>query len=185
MNEKKVACILLIMFIAAVAYGTQIMTQRANAMRQEADTASTDAESARTGAETANISLIKLKGDTQDLRQFLDNWTPAISRIQSGQDAEQILLSLLRSSGILVVSQKFETKDNRSNPLLPKMVQGSLTIQDDYGKTLNWLGELECKIPLIRISTCRLKQGETGRQLNMEIHFDIPLVDLAANPDKK
>jgi hypothetical protein len=64
-------------------------------------------------------------------------------------------------------------------------VQGTVIVQDDFAKTLNWLGELECKIPLIRITTCRIKQGETGRQVNLEIHFEVPLVDLNAALDKK
>jgi hypothetical protein len=186
MNEKKLACVLLLMTVAVVAYGTQVMTIRARTMRQQAEAASMDAATARTDAETANIGLIRLKSETQDLRQFLSSWTPSISRLQSGQDAEQALLGIIRNSGILVVSQKFETKENRgANALLPKSIQGTLTVQDDYAKTVNWLGELECKVPLIRITSCRVKQGETGRQLNLEIHFEVPLVDLNANLDKK
>ena len=57
-------------------------------------------------------------------------------------------------------------------------------MQDEYSKTLNWLGELERKLPLARVTTCRLKQGETGRQVSLEIRFEIPMINLDAQPEE-
>jgi hypothetical protein len=180
MNGKKLVCIILIMVIAAVAYGTQLMSQRAHAMREEADAAESEAHTAESEAIIAKSNLVRLRDDTQDLRQFLKEWEPAVQRIQTQQEAEQAVLSLVRNSGILTVSQRFDLKQTAYNPLIPRVLQGTLTVQDEYSKTLNWLGELERKIPLARITTCRFKQGETGRQLNLELHIDIPLVALDA-----
>ncbi len=180
MNGKKLACVILIMIVAGIAYGTQIMGQRAKAMRDEAETSENERRAAASELEVSKISLTKLNEDTKELRNFLKAWEPVAQRIQTGQEAEQLLLSILRDSGILTVSQKFEVKTSQTNLLIPKSLQGTLIVQGEYNKVLNWMGDFERKLPLARITSCRLKQGETGRQANIEIHFDIPMVDLDA-----
>lgn len=185
MNGKKIACVLLMMILAGIAYGTQIMQQRSKAMNEEADAAETDARTAETQRNVTETELKRLEYDTQDLRQFLKDWEPAIRRLQTSQEAEQALQGIVRNSGILTVSQKFEIKDNRDQKIVPKVLQGTLIVQDEYSKTLNWLGDLERKLPLARVTLCRLKQGETGRQVNLEIHFEIPMVNLDALPEEQ
>ena len=185
MNGKKLACILLILFMAAVVYGTQLMTQRAKSRAEEAEAAEIEKRTAESDAVVANNTFLRLKDDTQDLHQFLDTWSPLIARMQSSQDAEQTLQGALRNSGILTVSQKFEVKQNSNSRLMPKIFQGTLIVQDEYTKTMNWLGDLETKIPLMRVTTCKLKQGETGRQVNLEVRLEIPLIDLTADVEDK
>lgn len=180
MNGKKLACIILMIVLAGLVYGTQVMQKTSSARHDEASAAESEFNNARSQREILETELTKLKYDTQDLRQFLTQWEPVIGRIQTAQEAEQTLMSIVRNSGILTLTQKFEIKDSRTNPLIPKSLQGTLTVQDDYAKTLNWLGELERKLPLARITTCRLKQGESGRQINLEIHFEIPLINIQA-----
>lgn len=183
MNGTKIACVILMMFVAGIAYGTQIMHQRSKAVLEEAETAASDSQAARSAAEIAEINLGNLKHNTQDLRQFLTEWQPHIRRIQSVQEAEQSLQSLLRNSGILTVSQKFEVREIRDNKMVPKTLQGTIVVEDEFSKTLNWLGELERKIPMARVTSCRMKQGETGRQMNLELRLEIPLINLDAAPD--
>ena len=184
MNGKKIACILLMMIIAGIAYGTQIMQKRASAMQEECDTAETDAKNAETQRQVADTEVTRLKYETQDLRQFLLDWTPKIQRLQTTQEAEQALQGILRNSGILTVSQKFEMRENRDQKFLPRLLQGTLIVQDEYAKTMNWLGELERKLPLARVTSCRLKQGETGRQVNLELRFEIPIINLEAQMEE-
>jgi hypothetical protein len=185
MNGKKIACIILMMIVAGFAYSSQVMQKRTAAMKEQAEAADLDANTAQGAREQAEIKLKTLDYDTSDLRAFLKSWEPVISRIQSGQDAEQLIMGLVRNSGILVVSQKFELKDNRVNTLVPKILQGTLTVQDEYAKTMNWLGDLERKLPFARITSCRMKQGETTRQVSLELHFDVPLVNLEAQEEGK
>ncbi len=184
MNGKKISCVILMMIVAGIAYGAQIMQQRAKNMREEADTAETDAKTIETQAKVAETETVNLKFKTQDLRQFLREWEPGIKRLQTTQEAEQTLQSAIRNSHILVVSQRFEMRDMRESKITPKVMQGTLVVQDEFAKTMNWLGELERRLPLMRINTCRLKQGETGRQINLEIHFEIPMVNLDAQADE-
>lgn len=185
MNGKKIACVVLLMILAGIAYGTQIMQKRAKGMLDEASAAETDAKTAETQSKVADTEVTNLKFKTQDLRQFLKDWEPGIKRIQTTQEAEQALQSIVRNSRIFTVSQKLEVRENRESKITPKVLQGTLIVQDEYAKTLNWLGELERKLPLTRITSCRIKQGETGRQVNVEIHFEIPIVNLGAQMDEQ
>jgi hypothetical protein len=185
MNGKKVACIILLKIIACLAYGGQVMQQRTKAMLEEAANAETDAKNAETQFKMAETEVINLKFKTQDLRQFLKDWEPVIKRVQSEQDADQAIMSLVKNSRILTLNQKTNGRENRENKVVPRTLQGTLIVQDDYAKTMNWLGELERKLPLMRISSARLKQGETGRQVNLEIHFDIPIVNLDSQMEEK
>lgn len=184
MNGKKIACLLLLLIVAGVAYGTQIMQRRCQAMLDEAEAAGIDARTAEGQRNVAETELKRLEFDTQDLRQFLADWGPAIKRIQTAQEADQAISSILRNSGILTISQKFEIRENRDQKVVPKILQGTLIVQDEYSKTLNWLGELERRLPLARVTSCRLKQGETGRQVSLEIHFEIPMINLDAQPEE-
>jgi hypothetical protein len=183
MNGKKIACLVLMMILGMIMFGTQMMTKRAAARIAETEAVETDKRTAESDCEVARNTTLRLKDETQELRQFLGTWTPIINGIQSSQDAEQALLTHVRNSGILVVSQKLEMKENRGNMFAPKLFQGTLTVQDEYAKTMNWLGDLEVKIPLMRITSCRIKQGETGRQMNLEIHFELPVINLLAELD--
>lgn len=185
MNGKKIACVILLMILAGIAYGTQIMQQRARGMREEEELARTDAEGAKLESTNLEMEVTNIKYKTQDLRQFLRDWEPGIKRIQTTQEAEQALQSVVRNSHILVVSQKFEMREARESKITPKIMQGTLIVQDEYAKTMNWLGELERKLPLMRINACRIKQGENGGQVNLELHFEIPIVNLDAQVEEQ
>jgi hypothetical protein len=185
MNGKKLACVVLMMIVAGIAYSAQILQKRSRAMIEESSNAETDAKNSETQCKVTENEVTTLKFKTQDLQQFLKEWQPVIKRIQSTQEAEQALQSLVRNSHILTLSQKTEMRDNRENKVVPKVLQGTLVVQDDYAKTMNWLGEIERKLPLTRITSCRLKQGETGRQVNLEIRFEIPMVNLQAEMDEQ
>ncbi len=183
MDGKKLACVVLMMILSGIAYGTQMIQKRAHAMKAEVESADADAHAAQDQRNNADTELQRLQFDTHDLRQFLTEWEPVIDRVQTSQQADQTVQTLLRNSGILTVSQKFEVRDAKESKIIPKVFQATLVVQDDFSKTLNWLGELERKLPLARVTFCRVKQGETGRQVNLEIHLDVPLINLEAVED--
>jgi hypothetical protein len=180
MNGKKIAALILVMIIAGIAYGAQVMQKKASAMKAETASASDDRDNAQRALDTECIKQTRVDAECKEYRQFLKKWRPIIEHLQTGQEAEQVLMTIVRNSGIVILSQKFEVKENRNNPLMPKMLLGTLMAQDEYSKTLNWWGDLERRLPLIRVSACRIKQGENTRQINMEVHFEIPLVNLEA-----
>ncbi len=180
MNGKKVACLVLIMIIATFVYGAQTMQNAAAAMLKEKDIANEEYIDAETECFKEEAGLVRHTDETRELRQFLTTWTPVINKFQSGQDAEQELMKTIRNNSLLTLTQKFEVRENHTNPLVPRSFLASLTVQDEFSKTMNWLGEIERKIPVARVTSCRVKQGDAGRRVNMEIHFEIPLINLQA-----
>lgn len=180
MNGTKIASLLLMMIIAGIAYGTQMMQKKTAAIKEEEQSASSDYQMADDSKNRTEKMLETRKGETEELRQFLATWTPVIERFQSGQEAEQAVMNSVRRSSLLALSQKFEVRENKGNPLVPKTLLATLTIQDEYAKTLNWFGDLERIIPVARVSSCHIKQGEGGRQVNVEVHIEVPLINAQA-----
>ena len=181
MNGKQIACIVLLMIIGAVTYGAQIVHKKAVIAVQAADDEKASAELAATDANTAKITLEKAKSDAQDLERFLLAWTPVIQRLSSRQEVESAVQANTREMRVFVVNQKFEDKANLGERMRPRSILASLVVEDDYSKVLNWLGSLEKKIPLVRITSCRISAANTGRQVHMEVALEVPLIDLSVN----
>ena len=171
---------MLIMIIAAVVYGTQMMQNASAEILTAKNAANDEFIEANESCVKKEKDLKKRTEETSDLRQFLATWIPVINKFQSGQDAEQELMKTIRNNSLLTLSQKFEVRENRATPLVPKSLLASLTVQDDYSKTMNWLGEIERTLPIARVTSCRLKKGDAGTRVNLEVHFEIPLINLQA-----
>ena len=60
----------------------------------------------------------------------------------------------------------------------------NLVIEDEYAKVLNWLGDIEKRLPLARVKACRITGGGTLRQLRMDVSLEVPLIDLNAETPK-
>jgi hypothetical protein len=182
MNGKQMACIVLLMIVGAVTYGAQIVHKKAAVAILAAEDERVSAESAASDANTAKISLERAKSDAQELDRFLGAWTPIIQRLSSRQEVESAVQANTREARVFVVNQKFEDKVTQGERMRPRSVLASLIVEDEYSKVLNWLGNLEKKIPLVRITSCRISAANTGRQVHMEVTLEVPLIDLSVNP---
>lgn len=56
----------------------------------------------------------------------------------------------------------------------------TLTIEEEYAKVLNWLGDIERRLPASRMKVVQITGGSTGRQLKMDVSFETPIFDLSA-----
>ena len=182
MNGKKLACVVLMMFVAILAYAGQVLHKKADAKRKEAQAAETEAFTAKGALEVESTKLTVMKTDSEEVRRFLVSWTPHIDKVQLQSDVETTVLASVRNAGLVMLANRFEVRENRGDLVIPKVVRASITIEDDYAKTLNWLGELERKLPLSRLMTCKITGGENGRQVHSEIIFEVPLPSLKAVP---
>lgn len=176
------ACIVLLMIIGAVTYGAQIVHKKAAVAIQAAEDEKASADLAATEANTAKVTLERAKSDAQDLERFLVSWTPVIQRLSSRQEVESAVQGNTRETRVFVVNQKFEEKVNQGERMRVRSILASLIVEDEYSKVLNWLGSMEKKIPLVRITSCRISAANTGRQVHMEVNLEVPLIDLSVNP---
>ena len=187
MNPKQLACVVLLMVIGAMTYTAQIIHNKVATTRtaaEEAESAATTAENERS---TAEIETTVFRTNTEEVRRFLRSWLPAIDHVQTQQEAEQTIELSLRERGInLVRSRKTELKQNSGgSKLIPKAVITTLTIEEEFAKVLNWLGDIERRLPTARMKVVQITGGSNGRQLKMEVSFETPIFDLAAADAEK
>lgn len=187
MNPKQLACVILLMIIGAMTYTAQVIHKTVATTRAEAEDAETAAVTAENERSTAEIETAVFKANTEDVRRFLRSWLPAIEHVQTQQEAEQTIELSLRERGIsLVRSRKTESKQSVGNKLIPKSVITTLTIEEEFAKVLNWLGDIERRLPTARMKVVQITGGSTGTQLKMDVSFETPIFDLAAaDADKK
>lgn len=179
MNGKKIACVVLLMIVGVFAYAGQIMHQKADAKIRSADAAEDAATEAEGQLTTAQISVATARADAEQLLKFLEAWQPHAERFQTQLEVESALQSLIRSTGVLVMSQKFESRETKMNPVVSKVIRAALVVEDEYAKVLNWLGEVERRIPITRVMTCQITGGENGRLVHAEVSFEIPIMNLS------
>lgn len=181
MNPKQLACVLLMAVIGGMTYTAQIIHNKVATTRIEAEEAEDAALTAERERETSEIEVTVFKTDTEDVRRFLRSWLPVIDRLQTQQEAEQAIELSLRERGInLVRERRTELKNSPANKIIPKSVVTTLTIEEDYSKVLNWLGDIERRIPTARMKVVQITGGSSGRQLKMEVSFETPIFNLAA-----
>lgn len=182
MNGKQLACIVLLMIVGAITYGAQIVHRKAEAVVAEAEATKQDAKIAADGTKNAETRLKLQEHDAKDLQGFLKAWTPQIQRLASRQEVEGAIQANTREKGVFVVNQRFEEKNNSGQRMMPRSILATLEIEDEYPKVMNWLGEMEKKVPLARVTSCRISSASTGAQIHMEVALEVPLIDLNVNP---
>lgn len=181
MHPKQLACVVLMMFIGLVTYFAQIIHKKVGVMKATAEDARQQAVAAESARQTAEILTARTRAETEDLRRFLQAWTPYADKAQTEQEVESAIEYSLRERNIsLVRSRKTELKTSRDNKLIPKSVLTTVVIEDEYAKVMNWFGDLEKRLPLARVKTCRITGGGSSRQLRLDISLETPLVNLAA-----
>jgi len=183
MNGKKVACVILLVIIGIAAYVGQIVHQKADAKRAEASAAADEAVAQQGKLDIVKIQTEKLRAESDELIRFLRAWEPYADRVQTQSEVEEAVLASLRSSNLLIISQKFESRQMQvtagtGGTTIPKIVRAALVLEDDYAKTMNWIGELERRLPMARMMNCRVTGGDNGRQVHAEISIEVPLVNL-------
>lgn len=187
MNPKQLACVILLMMIGVMMYSALTIHKKVAATRAEAEDAETAAVTAENDRSTAEIETAVFKANTDEVRRFLRSWLPSIEHVQTQQEAEQTIQLSLRERGIsLVRTIKTESKQSVGNKLIPKSVITTLTIEEEFAKVLNWLGDIERRLPTARMKVVQITGGSTGSQLKMDVSFETPIFDLAAaDADKK
>lgn len=182
MNGKQLACVILMAIIGGITYVGQIVHKKALAVREEAKTAEDAAKAAGSEREIAENKSKTAAFDSTEIRRFLETWTPYIDGTQTAQEIEEAVQASIRNARVYVDTQKFETKEMRQNKVLPRIVKAAVVAEDDYAKALNWLGDLEHKLPLARITACRITAGKTAKSVRLELSIEVPIVNLKADP---
>jgi hypothetical protein len=185
MNHKQLACVILMMIIGLITYFGQIAHQKVVVMRNSAAQAENDATAAESSRQTAEILTARTRAETEELRRFLEAWVPFIDRAQTEQEIQGAIEVSLRERGInLVRSRKSEVKPSRSEKIIPRSVLTTISVEDEYAKVMNWMGDLEKRLPLARIIACQMTGGGGAGLLRLDLSLETPLMDLGLGTKK-
>ena len=190
MNHKQIACLMILFLCAVIAQGVMMVRKRTVAMQAAAEAAQRDAEVAAVALSAQKALLDDLTQKSSPLLKYLEAWEPHISRFTTQESGELDVSALVKQAGLILLAQRFEVVPNKSNTSIPNSADGTipqiarahLTIEDDFIKSINWLGELESKLPSARISNLELARGQSGNDLRMDVVIDVPLARPRAQP---
>ena len=179
MSNHKMACFLLLVLIGAMVYGTQEMRVRTNQARDAAESAKQEAENAEFQRSIAETNLIALERQTYELRNGFHEWLPHFAAATDPQEGEQKIVDAVRSGRVFLLSQRFQLKEfqGEDKGALIGVLEGELNFEDDYAKTLNWLGKLEETVPACRITSCNIIRGDRANNVHVKLKLAMPIMD--------
>ncbi|MEM7600403.1 MAG: hypothetical protein AAF357_03185 [Verrucomicrobiota bacterium] len=180
MNERQIACAILVLVVVGLAYGANKSYTGMVAAKQAAEESRAKALEASNAANVAKRALVDLKESTEDLRAFKDAWEPYVTAVRSPQATEQKVIDLIKSSDVFAVSQRFELLSQKNDPLIKQRLRAHVTIEDDYAKALNWMGALERELPVTRVNNCQVSRGDSGNDIRLRLVLDFPIVSTSA-----
>ena len=176
MNSKHLACGVVALFIVVLVeftlwvQGNRTTVQNEAAAAQQAET---DA-SAQLSQERGHLS--DLRRQSTDLIEFLRIWQPYFTTIDNAESAEVNLAMRIKDANLVNLAQRFEKTPVKGNTSIPNTMRALLTFEDDYTRLLNWMGDLEVKMPTVRTSSVRLAKGSRANDLRMEVILEQPLL---------
>lgn len=180
MNNKHLACVVIAMAIFFQLYAIFFVNQKADAMKQHADEARTAADSARQMVNMGNIRLVGLKSQTEALRKYLAVWTPYMEQSSDEERGQALIDDIIRRSRVQLINGKYDPVQNPGSSYVNKLIRAELLFEDDYHKSLQWLGELERALPASRITKCRINKGTNANDIKIELTVDLPVVPASA-----
>lgn len=183
MNRKHLAAILVTVMIVVFVQGViEVRRHLASVGKDLAQAKAADSE-AGVLLQAERNALAEVRENSTEMLDFLSKWSEAVRRIETPEAGEFHIASRVKASGLLTLSQRFEQVSNK-NESVPRLIRAHLTFEDDYARTLNWLGMLEEDLPALRVTNLRIVRGETGNDIRMTLVLDLPLVnqEIAATP---
>ncbi len=175
---------MLVVIIAAMGYGVNVLREKSAKARQTADATRTQAEAAEQQAQVAEIKLKSVDAKTAELRGIYQEWLPHFEAFKNPQEGERRITEVIRDGNVFLLSQKLETQSVSKDSVITRALVADLVVEDDYSKTMNWLGQVEESLPSCRISKCLLTRGDRGNDIHLEVSIQVPIFDpekVAAN----
>lgn len=179
MNNHKAASILILLIVGLMGFGVHKLRAKAVAARDAANTTKSEAEQAEQQRKIAEIKLKTLDAKTAELRKIYTEWIPHFESFRSSRAGEQRITDIVREGDVFLLSQRFNYQEIDKGDLISHALVANLVVEDDYSKTLNWLGKLEESIPSCRIKQCKIERGTRGNNIHMELTVQVPVLKSA------
>lgn len=176
MNTKQLAAFLVLLAALAVLYAISLFKTQVETREKEQLQAQSEAFAATTALNQEKIQLNQLRANTQDLIRFLEAWEPHFSSLNNAQSAELAISMRLKAANLLTLAQRYERVNAKIGDAIPALMRATLSIEDNYVATMNWLGSLERDIPTLRTASISITKGERQNDIRTELALEIPLL---------
>lgn len=176
MNNKHIACGIVALFIVVLVQLTLWVQGNRTKVQNQAEAAQQAETDATTALNQERAQLGNLRRQSADLIEFLRIWQPYFTTIDNPQSAEVNLSMRIKEANLVNLAQRFELTPVKGNASIPNSMRALLTFEDDYARLMNWLGDLEVKMPTVRTSSVRLSKGTRANDLRMEVVLEQPLL---------
>lgn len=176
MNSKHFACAIVAILIVLLVQFTLWFQNSRSKMQREAAVAQQAELAAAQQLTRERTQLADLRRQSVDLIEFLRTWQPYFESIDSPQSAEVNYTMRVKEANLVNLAQRFEQTPVKGNASVPTAMRAYLTFEDDYSRLLNWLGDLEAKMPTMRISSIRVSKGTRADDLRMELTLEHPML---------
>lgn len=177
MNNHKAASILILLIVGLMGFGVHKLRAKAVAARDAENVAKSQANEAEQQKKIAEIKLKTIDAKTAQLRKIYTEWLPHFESFKSSRAGEQRITDVVREGDVFLLSQRFNYQEIDKGDLISHALVADLVVEDDYTKTLNWLGKLEESIPSCRIAKCRIERGDRGNNVKMELKVQVPVLN--------
>jgi hypothetical protein len=176
MNNKHIACGIVALFIVVLVQLTLWVQGHRTIVQNEANAAQQAEADVNAQLTQERSQLGELRRQSADLIEFLKIWQPYFTTIDNPQSAEVNLSMRIKDANLVNLAQRFEQTPVKGNVSIPNTMRAYLTFEDDYARLMNWLGDLEVKMPTVRTSSVRLSKGTRANDLRMEVVLEQPLL---------
>jgi Sec-independent protein translocase protein TatA len=179
MNNHKAASILILVLVLLMGFGVTKLRSKAVAAREASDAVKIQAEQAEQQEKLSEIKLKTIDAKTATLRKVYTEWIPHFEAYRNPRIAEQKITDVVRDGDVFLLSQRFNEQEIEKGDLVSRALVADLVVEDDYTKTLNWLGKLEETIPSCRIKKCNIVRGDRGNNIKMDLKIEVPVLKIS------
>ena len=177
MNSKHIACGVVLLLIVCMAQGSLWMNKRLNKIRSDARMANQAADTTAIELMREQRTLEELRSGSKKLIDYLNVWKPYFDAVDSPQNAELKISMRIKSDNLVSLAQRYEVVAAKGNRSLPYLMRAHTTFEDNYGRLLNWLGEIESDLPTMRVGSIRIAKGTGPDDLKMDLVLEQPLLN--------
>jgi hypothetical protein len=176
MNRKHLAVIVVGLIALLMLQGVVEVRKRLVKLQNDVAGAQGTASGMELLLSTERTAVRGIEERSAEMRSFLDAWVGPLSQVNTPEGGELNVASRVKEAGLVTLAQRFEVAANAGNDAIPRVLRAHLTFEDDYAKTMNWLGEVEETMPSSRVTDLRIVRGEAGNDIRINLVLDVPLL---------
>lgn len=184
MNPKQIGILLVVAGIFLAVQLGMTFQNKAKSVDIEVEKARGEEKGLQTQLSGEKSILADLQRQSDELLRFVAKWKPYFALMEEQQSAETGISMKVREEAMLTLSQRYQQVphkiSNKDIKSLPVLVRASLLFDDNYGKLLNWFGNMEKIKPTMRVGRLVLSKGSRGEDLRMEFVLEVPLLKAGA-----